>query len=122
MRYEHEEGRKLIAAMASAVERAAIGGPSASPDFARAARGYVSLLRQHIQKEDHCLFPMAEQLLSAAEAEALFQSFEQVEHADMGDGTHEKYLKLADALADRLGVPRAQRSCAHGGACHHHHA
>jgi len=112
MRHEHEEGRKLLAAIASAVER------DVPADFVRHARNYIALLRDHIRKEDQCLFPMAAAFLSRADADSLAQRFEHVEHAEMGEGTHEHYLQLANDLAGRLDVPRAQvtPTC-----CHVHH-
>ena len=115
MLHEHEEGRSLVAAMAGAVER------EASRDFVRYARAYVGLLREHIRKEDQCLFPMAARTLSSADAESLAQRFEHVEHAEMGEGMHEHYLQLANDLADRLDVERAQVTpvCGHAH-CHHH--
>jgi hemerythrin-like domain-containing protein len=115
MLHEHEEGRGLLAAMARAVERDAPG------EFARHARAYTRLLREHIRKEDQCLFPMAAGILSGTDAESLAQRFEHVEGAEMGEGTHEHYLQLANDLADRLDVRRA-RAAAHCGhaRCHHH--
>jgi hemerythrin-like domain-containing protein len=114
MVHEHEQGRELVAAMAEAVERNAPG------EFARHARSYIRLLRDHIRKEDHCLFPMAAGILSSADAESLALRFEHVEHAEMGEGTHEHYLELANDLADRLGVARARLSSPCGCACGHH--
>jgi hemerythrin-like domain-containing protein len=112
MRHEHEEGRGLVAAMARDVER------DTPREFVRHARTYVSLLREHIGKEDHCLFPMAAGILSGTDAESLAQRFE---HVEMGEGTHEQYLQLANDLADRLDVNRAQVTPACGHAhCHHH--
>jgi len=55
---EHEEGRALLAAMAS----------SSSAARARAARRYAGLLRDHIDKEHAVVFPLAEAVL---EGEAL---------------------------------------------------
>jgi hemerythrin-like domain-containing protein len=114
MLHEHEEGRRLTAAMALAVEREVPG------DFVRHARAYVRLLRDHIRKEDQCLFPMAEGILSSSDAELLTQRFEHVENAEMGEGTHERYLQLANDLARRLNVPLVQvaTTCGHG-RCHH---
>lgn len=115
MLHEHEEGRRLVAAMTAAVEK------DAPREFARHARAYVRHLREHIRKEDQCLFPLAARALSDAEGEALFRSFESVESDEMGEGTHEQYLRLANDLAERFGVPRAKvaPSCGHG-CCHHH--
>ena len=36
----------------------------------------------------------------------LITAFEKVEAEELGQGTHEKYLALANRLADRLGVSR----------------
>jgi hemerythrin-like domain-containing protein len=115
MLHEHEEGRGLVAAMARAVER------DTPREFVRHARAYVGLLREHIRKEDQCLFPMAAGILSGTDAESLAQRFEHVENAEMGEGTHEHYLQLANDLADRLDVNRAQvtPACSHA-RCHQH--
>ena len=59
MLHEHDEGRLHIAALASAVELAEAGDGQALGQFVRHARAYVRLLREHIQKEDQRLFPMA---------------------------------------------------------------
>jgi hemerythrin-like domain-containing protein len=71
------------------------------------ARAYIELLRQHLQKEDHCLFSMADQALSPADQSRLLAAFERVERGHMGAGTHERFLKLANDLADRYGVAHA---------------
>src|SRR5262249_31073646 len=76
--------------------------------FVMHARAYVALLREHIAKEDHCLFPMAEQALSEEDQRDLLESFSTLEHDDMGPDAHEKYLRLANELAERWGVPQAE--------------
>jgi hemerythrin-like domain-containing protein len=101
MLHEHDEGRRLVAAMAAALQQDTPG------EFVRHARAYARLLREHIRKEDHCLFPMAVGVLSEFELQALARSFENMESTKMGQGTHEEYLKLANDLAERLGVARA---------------
>jgi hemerythrin-like domain-containing protein len=115
MLHEHEQGRRLIVAMAEAVEK------DARREFVRHARAYIELLREHIRKEDQCLFPIAAEVLGDAEAEALARSFEKVESADLGEGAHEHYLQRANDLSERLGVPQAQVTpvCGHT-RCHHH--
>jgi hemerythrin-like domain-containing protein len=119
---EHEQGRAHVRAMAEAIDAAAAGDKSALERWIQLARGYVALLGQHIEKEDHCLFAMADQALTPADQAELAAQFESVEHEHMGLGTHERYLKLANELADAYGVPRAKTAAGHGGCgCGHHH-
>ena len=47
-----------------AFEGAAAGQTEAVGRFVAHARGYVGLLREHIEKEDHCLFAMAHRALT----------------------------------------------------------
>jgi len=114
MLHEHDQGRMHLRAMDEAIDGASGGDSAALKNFVKHGRAYVDLLRQHIQKEDHCLFPMAEEALSAGDEKKLLAAFEKMEEKDMGAGTHEKYLQLADGLAERLGVPRAAAPGAHG--------
>lgn len=101
MRDEHVTGRAHIADMARALT-----GDDAGR-FAAQATAYVVLLRAHIEKEDEILFRMAQQLLDAEEDARLLDAYRAVEHEDMGDGTHERLLAQADALAAAYDVPRA---------------
>ena len=87
---EHEEGRALVRGMAEANDR----------EIAKAVRGYVALLRAHIDKENSVLFPLAEQLLSEEEQRALAHAFEEVEQAQ-GPDLHERLL---------AGLARLERS------------
>jgi hemerythrin-like domain-containing protein len=115
MLHEHDLGRRHMAAMADAITGAETGDARAVGAFARHALAYVQLLREHIWKEDHRLFPMADRLLTGEAQERLLQSFADIESHDMGAGTHQEYLRLADELADRFGVPHAYATpgCAH---------
>jgi hemerythrin-like domain-containing protein len=113
MRWEHELGRRHLRAMSAAVE-------AEDPQrFADHARAYAHLLREHILKEDECLFRMADHFLTDWDRQTLLDAFAHVEDCKMHAGTHEKYLQIADALADRLGVPRAQGAVTkgHGSSC-----
>ena len=83
------------------------------------ARGYVDLLREHIEKEDHCLFAMADQALTEDDQRRLLDAFQHVEHEHMGLGTHEKYSLLADELANRFGVTRTVGMSSRVCVCHH---
>lgn len=95
---EHEMGRKLIGTIAEDLGDARAGKASAVTDVRDNLKSYVELLRNHIQKEDNMLFPMAYRLLSAADQQVLAAEFEKVEAEEMGEGTHEKYHQLAHDL------------------------
>ena len=107
MIYEHELARTHVRGMAEAIGAASAGDAPALKQFGRHARDYIGLLREHIEKEDHCLYNMADQAFTEEDHQRLLGTFEKVETEELGIGTHEKYLKIANRLADRYGVPRA---------------
>jgi hemerythrin-like domain-containing protein len=121
MLYEHDLGREHMRALAAALDDAAKGAAEAVAQFVDHARDYVQLLRDHIKKEDNCLFPMADHVLTEADRHSLANAFARHEAGDMGSGTHEKYLALANELADRFHVPRAagEALAVHGACCGH---
>lgn len=106
---EHEQGRALVRAMAGAVEERKL------TEFAKAFLEFNRHLRAHIQKEDHCLFPMADSALSEAAHVALVQDFARDEADRLGAGERARCLGIADALAVRYGAaPQAEGGCGGG--------
>lgn len=95
---EHEDGRRLTAAMRDAAERLERGDATARADLVRSARGYAALLRQHIMKEDNILFPMADRVIQGRRSAEVVEAFGRVEHEETGEGVHQKYLDLAASL------------------------
>ena len=98
MLVEHEQGRQYTRALRSAAQEKQAGEASADEKIIQSAHGYVNLLRQHIHKEDNILFPMADRVIPTAQHDLVWEGFEHVEHEETGEGVHEKYLALADAL------------------------
>ena len=82
---------------------------------------FTQLLREHIHKVDRCLFQMTDQTLSEQDQSQLQESFDHVEHDDMGPGTHEKYLHIASELAKRYGVQARVSGTPTGSPCCGHH-
>ncbi len=116
---EHEQGRRFVGGMAENLEAAAAGDRSALQAFVNNAHGYVLLLRAHIMKEDNILFPMAVRLMSADEEAALLAQFDHVESDHMGAGTHEKFLEVAEKLADKYGVEKRWTAATTSCGCSH---
>lgn len=99
---EHEQGRRLTRAMRDGAERVQAGDKEALTQVAQNALGYVTLLRQHIMKEDHILFPMAERVIPMDQHQQVEEDFERIEQEETGEGIHETYLGLADELAKAM--------------------
>jgi hemerythrin-like domain-containing protein len=104
---DHEQGRVYTRGMLEAAIALEAGDASARDAVIGNARGYANLLRNHIFKENHILFPMADRFIPAQHQEAVNDGFEQVEHEETGEGVHEKYLSLAEALEKEMGLVRA---------------
>jgi len=100
---EHEQGRVYTRAMRSAAERLEGGDSSSQAELVSAAHSYVSLLREHIYKEDNILFPLAQRVIPLSEQSKVLEDFEHVEHEDTGEGVHEKFLAIAEALTREAG-------------------
>lgn len=94
---DHVEGRGYLATLAS-------GAPAA--ERASAARKYVGLLRDHIQRENEVLFPMADDVLSHDEHALLARRYAEVEERVVGPGVHEKLLATLDRL--EAAIPPAE--------------
>lgn len=97
---EHALGRNFVKGMEEAVVRMQNGDASAAEIFSRNARGYTQLLWNHIDKEDHVLFMMADQRLSPEAQKELLEGFDRVEREETGAGVHDKYHALLHRLRD----------------------
>ncbi len=97
MLYEHETGRSFIRGIAEGV--AAVGtDPAAANRIIENGRGYIDLLRAHINKENNILFPMADNVLTPEDQERLGKEFERFEEVETGAGVHDAMLKLLEEL------------------------
>jgi hemerythrin-like domain-containing protein len=99
---EHEQGRQYTRALRSAALELQAGDTEATKKIVQNARAFVTLLRQHIYKEDNILFPMADRVIPVAQYDEVWDGFERVEHEETGEGVHEKYLALAEALEKEI--------------------
>ena len=95
MLQEHDAGRRMVRAAAEALPRATAGDAGATAALATNLLDFVRLLRTHISKEDNILYPLADQVLTAADQADLLVAFDRVEAEEMGEGTHERYHQLA---------------------------
>jgi hemerythrin-like domain-containing protein len=98
MLVEHEEGRGHVRSMVDAVDQLKKGNSAATATLLDHARAYITLLQEHIQKEDDILFRMADEVIPEDEQRRILKEFETHEAEEMGAGAHERYLGIARDL------------------------
>ena len=89
MLQEHVQGRELISALRAAAPRAA-GDAAARAQFANTAHAYTALLTAHIDKENHVLFPMADQAIGGADVRRVEEEFDAFEVASAARRTQQE--------------------------------
>jgi hemerythrin-like domain-containing protein len=97
---EHETSRVAARAIRTAAERWERGDETARKDLADEARRYVSLLKQHIAREDQLIFPMAEDMIPEEDHFQLLDDLVQLE----ADGRDKEFFgALVAALEEEVG-------------------
>lgn len=99
MLMEHEMGRNYVRGMQEAWKNYQQGEKKTASTFGWQAAEYISLLTNHIDKENQCLFQMAEARLAPEVQKKLVEEFEMMEVVKMGKGRHEAFHQLLDSLA-----------------------
>ena len=117
MLHEHRQGRALVSTIHGV--GAGTGDVSAAETsaFLSAAREFIPLLRQHIQKEDNILYPMSERVLTPAEFETMLADFGTFEKAAGADGTRDRLEALAGRLAGAFRPDESRMAAGSAGGC-----
>jgi len=100
---EHDEGRAHIRAITEALDPAIEGDANARRTLIAETRGYVHLLRAHIQRENSILFPMAEHIFDPVAKATIHHEFSK---ADKQNATN---LDKRQRWAESLHVKRVER-------------
>jgi hemerythrin-like domain-containing protein len=95
MLMEHDQGRAHVRAMEEAAQKALAGETGQAALIADHAKGYASLLRSHIEKEDTILYPLSERVLPENVRPRMLTAYEQAE--SRMPGLKEKYLQLIES-------------------------
>ena len=104
MLQEHVLGREYVSGMSHAVAALKVGDQTAWTDFCHNASQYVALLRQHIDKEDNILYPIADRVLTQEKQQTLSEGFDQIERERIGEGRHEAFHRFLEELDRRYGA------------------
>jgi hemerythrin-like domain-containing protein len=77
----HDQGRVFVRAVEDAALKAKEGEAGQIPVIAENARGYIELLRDHIDKEDNILYPLAERVLPEEVRPAMVDAYGRAQSA-----------------------------------------
>lgn len=95
---DHQSGREYVKKMMEAVAGIKEGDKKEAKNFAKNAKNYIQLLREHIEKEDNILYPLADAQLTFKQQKELKNGFVKTEKEIIGEGKHEEFHRLLDAL------------------------
>lgn len=98
--HEHQLGRAYVKGMKAALSAYKKGNNDALNKFLENARSYITLLDEHIYKEDNVLFPLAEKHLPDKKQAELYDGFEKIEVDKIGIGKHDEFHEMLDQLKD----------------------
>ncbi len=102
LRHQHERARNYTAKINEALPGYDAGQPFQITQVLESAAAYVSLLRNHIHKEDHVFFPMVLDVLSEEEDDQLAAEFEKA-RAKAREQTGEDAFEGAHKLVVDMG-------------------
>ncbi len=88
MLHEHETGRHFVKGMEDGLSE------GNKEKILENARGYGSLLQEHIYKEDNVLYPMAEEALNDHQKELVLEKYKEVESGEFSKESIQKYLSM----------------------------
>ncbi len=90
---DHELARAWVEAFAEGVVDYKEGETVAVPKIIENAHYYLSLLEEHLKKEDFGLFPLADTLLDDQEQIEMLKEFVLIEREKIGEGKHDGLQK-----------------------------
>ncbi|MHC4447556.1 MAG: hemerythrin domain-containing protein [Planctomycetota bacterium] len=103
---EHRRGRHRVTMMAEELQAADAGDPISIQTVLEQGQKFLELLRGHIEKEDHCVFGMADQLIGGADLANLTDEYRQAENEPEYCARLSRCRAVADRLIEKYGVGR----------------
>jgi hemerythrin-like domain-containing protein len=95
----HDQGRDHVCALEDAARRALDGETGQAAIIIEHARGYIGMIRDHIDKEDTILYPLAERVLPQELRPAMVDAYTRAEAA--APELEARYRRLVEAYERR---------------------
>ena len=102
MHMEHDAGRAHVRTLEEAAQQALAGETGQAVIIAEHAKGYATLLRGHIEKENDILYPLAERVLPEDVRQQMLNAYDHAEAKT--PGLEEKYLRLVESYEAQVEV------------------
>lgn len=101
MHHEHDQGRALAQELAGLGHKDGGWSRADRERLEQAAGRYTNLLRQHVHKEDHILYPMAEARLGREALDQVDDACAQFEREQAQSGEKARLLSVGQGLVER---------------------
>lgn len=98
---EHDEGRSLVKKLRAYAAQTGEWSAEDRVGIALAGRSFGALLRQHIQKEDNVLYPMAKQRMPQEMMDVVAEASAKFDEAEKAKGENQRLRKLGAELCER---------------------
>lgn len=95
MLMEHDRGRAYVKAMEEAALAAEGGDTTRTGELAENALAYLTMLREHIDKEDTILYPLAERVIPEGLRDGILAGYEAAETRTPAD-FEQKYREIVE--------------------------
>jgi hemerythrin-like domain-containing protein len=106
---EHDEGRGYVRVMKEDAAGCAQDEGTARNRWTNAARGYATLLRNHIWKENEILFQIAERILCSEEQADLSRQFARVQQEKLDQKTETRLAEFTRKVAQQFAATAAAK-------------
>lgn len=95
---EHQHGRMLVTGIKESLGEYKAGNKQSLKQLKEHSESYISLLTEHIKKENTMLFPRADNLLPQKEQDEMVEEFEEIENDVIGIGRHEQFHLMIEEM------------------------
>jgi len=96
--YEHTLAKRYLKDISSCVVNCKIGNDFSGELLADSLTNYVVVIKNHIQREEEIIFPIANEVLSSEKQNEITQRFEDIEQKNISHGFFDHFNKLLKKL------------------------
>lgn len=96
--YEHTTAKRYLKDISSCVVNCKIGNDFSGELLADSLTNYVTVTKNHIQREEEIVFPIANEVLSVEKQNEILQRFDEIEQRNISNSFNDHFNKLLNKL------------------------